>query len=208
MRDLLLALLALALRHRRADARGARHRGYRVNVLRRAALGLMLALVLAPQALADGDPASDILAPADARVYMTLGATDPSLEKQLAATTQQVTDAGPADQGRGDRQQDRPRRRAPALGQAADLRALPRLRAPLHLQGHAPGRDAAGLRHQRALPPAQGARGAPGHRSAQGPDPARASRIRPTRRCARSPRQTATTSAAEAAAAAAACRCR
>jgi hypothetical protein len=65
-----------------------------VSVLRRAALGLILALILAPQALADGDPASDILAPADTRVYMTLTATDPSLEKQLAKTTQQVTDAG------------------------------------------------------------------------------------------------------------------
>jgi hypothetical protein len=63
-------------------------------VLRRAALGLLLALVLAPQALADGDPASDILAPADVRVYMTLAATDSSLEKQLDKTTQQVTDAG------------------------------------------------------------------------------------------------------------------
>ncbi|MDP9255565.1 MAG: hypothetical protein M3Q31_03280 [Actinomycetota bacterium] len=63
-------------------------------MLRRAALGLILALVLAPQALADGDPASDILAPADARVYMTLAAPDSTLEKQLATTTQQVTDAG------------------------------------------------------------------------------------------------------------------
>jgi hypothetical protein len=65
-----------------------------VSVLRRAALGLILALVLAPQALADGDPASDILAPADARVYMTLAAPDSTLEKQLTSTTQQVTDAG------------------------------------------------------------------------------------------------------------------
>ena len=63
MRDLLLALLALVLRRRGADARRARHRGYRVSVLRRVVLGLILALVLAPQALADGDPASDILAP-------------------------------------------------------------------------------------------------------------------------------------------------
>jgi hypothetical protein len=65
-----------------------------VSVLRRAALGLILALVLAPQALADGDPASDILAPADARVYMTLRAPDSTLEKQLTTTAQQVTDAG------------------------------------------------------------------------------------------------------------------
>jgi hypothetical protein len=65
-----------------------------VSVLRRAALGLALALALAPQALADGDPASDILAPADARVYMTLAASDPALERQLGKTAQQVTDAG------------------------------------------------------------------------------------------------------------------
>jgi hypothetical protein len=65
-----------------------------VSVLRRAALGLILALTLAPQALADGDPASDILAPADTRVYMTLTAPDSTLEKQLAATAQKVTDAG------------------------------------------------------------------------------------------------------------------
>ena len=65
-----------------------------MSVLRRAALGLILALVLAPQALADGDPASDILAPADARVYMTLAAPDSTLEKHLTNTTQQVTDAG------------------------------------------------------------------------------------------------------------------
>jgi hypothetical protein len=65
-----------------------------VNVLRRAALGLMLALVLAPQALADGDPASDVLAPADVRVYMTLAATSSAPESQLAKTTQQITDAG------------------------------------------------------------------------------------------------------------------
>jgi hypothetical protein len=65
-----------------------------VSVLRRAALGLILALVLAPQALADGDPASDILAPTDARVYMTLAAPDSTLEKQLTKTAQQVTDSG------------------------------------------------------------------------------------------------------------------
>jgi hypothetical protein len=65
-----------------------------VSVLRRAALGLILALILAPQALADGDPASDVLAPAEARVYMTLAATDPALEKELTKTSQQVTDAG------------------------------------------------------------------------------------------------------------------
>ena len=65
-----------------------------MSVLRSAALGLMLALLVAPQALADGDPASDILASAETRVYMTLAATSPDLEQQLAKTTQQVTDAG------------------------------------------------------------------------------------------------------------------
>ncbi len=65
-----------------------------MSVLRRALLALILALILAPQALADGDPASDVLAPADARVYMTLAATDGSLEKRLGTTTQQITDAG------------------------------------------------------------------------------------------------------------------
>jgi hypothetical protein len=65
-----------------------------VTVLRSAVLGLMLAVVVAPQALADGDPASDILASAETRVYMTLAATSPDLEQQLAKTTQQVTDAG------------------------------------------------------------------------------------------------------------------
>jgi hypothetical protein len=66
-----------------------------VIVARRAFLGLVLALVLAPAAaLADGDPASDILAPAGTRVYMTNGATDAQLEKSLAVTAQQVSDAG------------------------------------------------------------------------------------------------------------------
>jgi hypothetical protein len=65
-----------------------------VSVLRRAALGLMLALVLAPQALADGDPPSDLLAPPATRVYMTLAAPNSALEQQLAKTAQEVTDAG------------------------------------------------------------------------------------------------------------------
>jgi hypothetical protein len=65
-----------------------------VSVLRSAALGLLVVLTLAPSALADGDPASDILAPPDSRVYMTLAAPNSTLEKQLDTTTQQVTDAG------------------------------------------------------------------------------------------------------------------
>jgi hypothetical protein len=63
-------------------------------VLRCTALGLLLALTVASSALADGDPASDVLVPPDVRVYMTNGATSSELEKKLAATTQQVTDAG------------------------------------------------------------------------------------------------------------------
>jgi len=65
-----------------------------VSVLRAAVVGLLIALALAPSALADGDPASDILVPPDTRVYMTNGATDGSLEKTVAATAQSVSDAG------------------------------------------------------------------------------------------------------------------
>jgi hypothetical protein len=65
-----------------------------VSVLRRAALGLLLALTLTPSALADGDPASDVLIPPDVRVYMTNGATSSQLESGLQKTAQQVTDAG------------------------------------------------------------------------------------------------------------------
>jgi hypothetical protein len=65
-----------------------------VSVLRRVALGLLLALALAPCALADGDPASDVLVPPDIRVYMTNGATDGQLEKTVQSTADQVSDAG------------------------------------------------------------------------------------------------------------------
>ena len=94
MRDLLLAMRRAGLRGCGTPARGVRHRGYGVIVLRRALLGLLLALALAPSALADGDPASDILVPPDTRVYMTNGATDGQLEKTLQATAQKVSDAG------------------------------------------------------------------------------------------------------------------
>ena len=63
-------------------------------MLRRVALGLLLALLLAPSALADGDPASDILVPPDIRVYMTNGATDGQLEKTVQSTADQISDAG------------------------------------------------------------------------------------------------------------------
>jgi hypothetical protein len=65
-----------------------------MNVLRRAALGLLLALCFAPAALADGDPASDVLQPPNVRVYMTNGARDANLEKGLQSTAQQISDAG------------------------------------------------------------------------------------------------------------------
>jgi hypothetical protein len=63
-------------------------------VLRPAIVGLLLALTAAPSALADGDPASDILAPPWIRVYMTIAASGPQLEQRLTATTTQVSDAG------------------------------------------------------------------------------------------------------------------
>jgi hypothetical protein len=65
-----------------------------VTVLRAAVAGLLIALALAPSALADGDPASDILVPPDTRVYMTNGASDGSLEKTVQSTAQSVSDAG------------------------------------------------------------------------------------------------------------------
>jgi hypothetical protein len=65
-----------------------------VSVLRRALLGLLLALAFAPAALADGDPASDVLQPPDVRVYMTNGTTDAKLEAGLQQTAQQISDAG------------------------------------------------------------------------------------------------------------------
>jgi len=65
-----------------------------VSVLRRAALALLLVLTLTASALADGDPASDVLIPPDVRVYMTNSAKGAELEKKLAATAQQVSDAG------------------------------------------------------------------------------------------------------------------
>jgi hypothetical protein len=64
-------------------------------MLWRAALGgLLVTLALAPAALADGDPASDVLAPPGVRVYMTVAATDPQLEQQLVKTAREITAAG------------------------------------------------------------------------------------------------------------------
>lgn len=65
-----------------------------MSVLRAAVLALLLASTLTATALADGDPASDILIPPDIRVYMTNGAKGPELEKKLADTARQVSDAG------------------------------------------------------------------------------------------------------------------
>lgn len=65
-----------------------------MTVLRRAALGFLLALSFAPAALADGDPASDLLQPPAVRVYMTNSATGSKLEQGLQRTAQQISDAG------------------------------------------------------------------------------------------------------------------
>jgi hypothetical protein len=65
-----------------------------VSVLRRAALGLLLALAAAVPAHADGDPASDVLVPPDVRVYMTNGARDAKLEQRIQQTATDVSDAG------------------------------------------------------------------------------------------------------------------
>jgi hypothetical protein len=50
--------------------------------------------MLAPAALADGDPASDVLIGSRIRVFMTSTAPDPTLERKLVVTTGQVTAAG------------------------------------------------------------------------------------------------------------------
>jgi hypothetical protein len=63
-------------------------------VRRRVVFGVLLSLLLAQSALADGDPASDVLAPPEVRVYMTVTASGPQLEDKLAATTEQVGAAG------------------------------------------------------------------------------------------------------------------
>jgi hypothetical protein len=55
---------------------------------------LLLAVSFAPAALADGDPASDVLLPPAVRVYMTNRATSAKLEQGLQRTAQQVSDAG------------------------------------------------------------------------------------------------------------------
>ncbi len=83
-------------------------------MLRRVILGLLLALALAPSALADGDPASDVLVPPDIRVYMTNGATDLQLEQKVQSTAEQVSDAG------------RPIKVA-IIGNKTDLGAIPQL---------------------------------------------------------------------------------
>ena len=83
-------------------------------MLRRVILGLLLALALAPSALADGDPASDVLVPPDIRVYMTNGATDLQLEQKVQSTAEQVSNAG------------RPIKVA-IIGNKTDLGAIPQL---------------------------------------------------------------------------------
>jgi hypothetical protein len=63
-------------------------------VLRSTFLALALALTLAPSALADGDPAMDILVPQATFVYMTNAAAGGELETELSKTAQRATDAG------------------------------------------------------------------------------------------------------------------
>lgn len=64
-------------------------------MIRLVALALLLALMAAPAALADGDPASDSLIGATIpRVFMTFTARDPTLEQKLVVTTGQVAAAG------------------------------------------------------------------------------------------------------------------
>jgi hypothetical protein len=66
-----------------------------MHVMRPVTLGLLLALMLVPPALADGDPASDALIGATIpRVFMSFTAPDPTLEWKLVATTGQVAAAG------------------------------------------------------------------------------------------------------------------
>lgn len=65
-----------------------------MKLLLGAALGFLVGLALTPSALADGDPASDILIPPEIRVYMTNGAPDSTLEKQVQATALAVSAAG------------------------------------------------------------------------------------------------------------------
>jgi hypothetical protein len=74
---------------------GCRVKTKSLNMLRRALLGLLIALALAPPALADGDPASDFLAPNSTRVFMTFAVFGPpTLEQRLTTTTKRVTAAG------------------------------------------------------------------------------------------------------------------
>ena len=95
MRELLLALLALVCGAAALTLVGARHRGYRVTVLRRAALGLLLALASRRRRSPTATRRATSSRPADTRVYMTLGATDAvAREAARQTTTQQVTDAG------------------------------------------------------------------------------------------------------------------
>ena len=142
-----------------------------MSVLRRAALGLLLALALAPSALADGDPASDVLVPPDIRVYMTNGATDLELEKTVQATAQKVSDAGlPI--------------KVAIIGNKTDLGAVPQLWAKPQVYARFLGAELRFVYKDTLLivmpqgfgingpyPPAEGAGGALRHRPAQGHDP-------------------------------------
>ena len=178
-----------------------------MNVLRGAILVFLLVLTLAPAALADGDPASDILIPPDVRVYMTNGAKSSDLEKKLASTAQQVTDAGlPI--------------KVAVNGNKTDLGAVPQLWGKPQTYAKFLGAELRFVYKDTLLvvmpqgfgingPYPQGRAIAALHGIDRARTPRRkASRIRPTWRSARLPRRTAALSAAEAEAAAEACPCR
>ena len=177
-------------------------------MLRAAALALLLALTLTPSALADGDPASDILIPPDVRVYMTNGAKSSDLEKKLAATAQQVSDAGlPI--------------KVAVIGNKTDLGAVPQLWGKPQTYAKFLGAELRFVYKDTLLVVMPQGFGINGPFPRVGPSPRctastrartrrlKGSRAPQTRRCARSPRRTAALSAAAAAAAvAAASRCR
>ena len=160
-------------------------------------------------ALADGDPASDILAPArHPRLHDERRARNSSLEKKLADTTQQVSDAGlPI--------------KVAVIGNKTDLGAVPQLWGKPQTYARFLGAELRFVYKDTLLvvmPQGFGINGPfPQASKAIAALPAsirartrrpRGSRTRPTRRCARWPPRTASRSRAAAAGAAAACRCR
>ena len=145
--------------------------------------------------------------PPDIRVYMTNGATSRSLEKTVQATAQKVTDAGlPI--------------KVAIIGNKTDLGAVPQLWAKPQTYARFLGAELRFVYKDTLLivmpqgfgingpyPLSKALAALVRHRPAQGHRRRRDWPTRPTRRCARSPRPTASRSAA-APGAVAACRCR